>query len=589
MLFISELPVFFLVAPTNYPGIVISFLFLIACSILARKYGLNKKHKSDKKELFFSVAFALLAGIMFVQKWAPSSKAAAVSSAIGLPAKTFLTIAGVLLSAASIYGLLNIIAILKELDSRMSQRENDISDRKFYQWFGIILAFCTVVYCTLLGGRYVWADEAYSFAMIEHSFPEIWKITAADVHPPLYYFILKILTKPFHYSLLSAKIVSVIPYLFILAFGGIQFKKLFGKKTGLFFMVLFFFFPFSIEYVIEVRMYSLAAAFVFGNAVYAYRCYREEKKSNWIFFSILGVCSAYTHYYALISTGIVYGILLIALIIKKREKLLPWCLASLLTVLLYIPWLKCFIEQLVYKVNNEYWISRITLRSIDYYFRSIFASSALFALAYLLSMIGVVKRKVTSDTILCVCMLAIPFGTIAVGVLASVAVRPVFVIRYVAPSIPLLLAYLALSASRNGHGWVRVYALSISIVIGIIGYTSFFQSEYAITENALDKSFVTQCSDAECFVITSKNAQVRGVLSYYDPNTPIYSGEYWPASPYPNLYPIGEFDAGSHDTVVLLTDNGKEPPTEYLNEYHCDYINQIDECGYIVNAYWLTK
>lgn len=83
-------------------------------------------------------------------------------------------------------------------------------------------------------------DEAFSFALVRHSFSEIWTITAADVHPPLYYWYLKVLTAPFHYSMRAAQIASVLPYLFILVFGGMQFRKYFTDRTAVLFMVMFF-------------------------------------------------------------------------------------------------------------------------------------------------------------------------------------------------------------------------------------------------------------------------------------------------------------------------------------------------------------
>jgi len=595
VLILSELPVFVLVAPANYIGITSTLLAILVGCILSQKYHLYEKNPLEKRTLLPAIAIAVLMGISFINTWMPSSKVATIAGIVNLSAKTFLFIIGSLLTVASVWGVLNIITILKEIVARFSKNNTEVSDRSFYKWYTIILVLCTVLYGALLGGRYVWVDEAYTFAMVQHSYAEIWSITAADVHPPLYYFVLKFLTKPFEYSLISAKIVSILPYLFILSFGGIQFKNLFGKKNALLFMALFFLSPFSMGYAVEVRMYSFAAAFVFGNAVYAYRCYYEEKKSNWIIFAILGVCSAYTHYFALVSTGIVYGILLVLLLLKKRKKILPWCLSSLLTIILYLPWMKCFVEQLVYKVNNEYWISKITVRTLVGYVFSIFGSHTsatvafLVALAYLLALVECFKSKNHAKIILSVCMIAVPVGTIAIGVLASVLVRPVFVIRYVVPAIPILVAFLIISTSRNNKS-VRLYAIAVSVLAGIIGYTSIIQSEYSITENALDSTFIDQHSTAQCFVVTTETSHICGVLSYYEPTVPIYSGDsYWAASPYPNIYPVGEFDVSEYTDVVLLIDVGESPESKYQSNYHCEFIGKINECGNLADVYWLTK
>ena len=37
----------------------------------------------------------------------------------------------------------------------------------------------------------IWVDEAFSLRMIQHPYRRIIQLTAQDVHPPLYYIILK--------------------------------------------------------------------------------------------------------------------------------------------------------------------------------------------------------------------------------------------------------------------------------------------------------------------------------------------------------------------------------------------------------------
>ena len=39
----------------------------------------------------------------------------------------------------------------------------------------------------------IWFDESYSVAIANHSFSEIWTIGSHDVHPILYYWMLKII------------------------------------------------------------------------------------------------------------------------------------------------------------------------------------------------------------------------------------------------------------------------------------------------------------------------------------------------------------------------------------------------------------
>ena len=100
-------------------------------------------------------------------------------------------------------------------------------------------------------------------------------------------------------------------------------------------------------------MYSLSALFVFCNAVFAYKAYVFNGKKDWVLYTFFGLASAYTHYFALVSVGIIYGMLFFAILIKKRELIKPWVITAIMTVILYIPWLRLFIIQLKYKMDNE--------------------------------------------------------------------------------------------------------------------------------------------------------------------------------------------------------------------------------------------
>lgn len=55
----------------------------------------------------------------------------------------------------------------------------------------------------------VWFDEAYSTFMARQSYWGIIEQNLTDVHPPLYYFVLKLVTSVFGYNLLVMKLVSV--------------------------------------------------------------------------------------------------------------------------------------------------------------------------------------------------------------------------------------------------------------------------------------------------------------------------------------------------------------------------------------------
>ena len=77
----------------------------------------------------------------------------------------------------------------------------------------------------------IWYDESYTVAMVRHSFVEIWQIGSNDVHPVLYYFILKFVNLLFGTNILLYRLFSVIPVVILRYFGIYTYKKGFWRKN----------------------------------------------------------------------------------------------------------------------------------------------------------------------------------------------------------------------------------------------------------------------------------------------------------------------------------------------------------------------
>lgn len=467
----------------------------------------------------------------------------------------------------------------------------------FKKLYWALLLLAAVVYGILALDHSIWADEAYTFAMLHHSFPEIWRITAADVHPPLYYFLLKLLTMPFGYHMLPVRLFSAAQYLLLLAVGGWQIKQLFGEKTAILFMSLFFLFPFGQTYAAEARMYSLAALFVFLNALFAYRCRISGGWKNWAGFAVFGVCAAYTHYFALVSAGLVYGLLLISILVRDRKKWKPWLWASLATAAAYIPWLGSFLSQLAYKVSNEYWIEPIGVGTLVSYIRDLFGANGmatyfLFAGAiYLAALIFLLSRKERQGKAVALCALAVPVGTAAVGLLASVLVRPVFIVRYLAPSAPLLVFFLAYTLSQVDNKQIVSAAMAVLIIGGVSGIASAVTEMSAPSDGELNAAFTQRYVQADGYVVCGENSlHISQVLSYYEPVTPIYVPDALGAdNPYPNKEELDRFQWQEHSVVVMLADPWQTPDAVLPQGFTAEYQGEVTQDYNIVDVWLLTR
>ena len=208
----------------------------------------------------------------------------------------------------------------------------------------------------------LWFDESYSVGMANKSFIDIWQIGSNDVHPILYYWILHLIYIIFGSNIYLYRIASMIPIAILGILGYTHIKKDFGEKEGILFSFFTFFLPIASVYSGEIRMNTWGMLFVTIMAIYAYRIYKKSSTKNWIIFAIFSLASAYTHYYALATAGIINLVLFIYLLknaIKQKsytKELKSFTISAIVQIILYIPWLYSLLNQIT-GVSKGYWIS----------------------------------------------------------------------------------------------------------------------------------------------------------------------------------------------------------------------------------------
>lgn len=210
----------------------------------------------------------------------------------------------------------------------------------------------------------IWFDESYSVGMSQRTFREIWMFGGHDVHPVLYYWLLKILSSIvgfFGISSITGKILtfrffSMIPIIILGILGFTHIRKDFGEKTGLIFSFLVFFLPELAIYANEIRMYSWGILSVSILAIYAYRLTKNSNTKNWVIFFLASIFSIFIHYYGLMAAGLINVFLLIYLIKeKKKTDIIKIISLGIVQLLAYIPWLMYFISQLN-SISHGFWI-----------------------------------------------------------------------------------------------------------------------------------------------------------------------------------------------------------------------------------------
>lgn len=452
--------------------------------------------------------------------------------------------------------------------------------KRYNLMFFLLTAVFAAAFCALMFNNNVWYDEAYTLAMIEHGFKDIAKITAADVHPPLYYWMLKLFMLPFGKSLIAAKVFSIIPILLTMLLGYVKIGSAADKKTGLLFALFFGAMPVFTMYSVQVRMYSWCGFFVFGCGVWAYFANRDNKLFHWILFWLFGVAAAYTHYFALVSAGVIYAMLLVASIKKKRFG--KWLVFSLLTVMAYSPWLMSFISQLADKVENEYWIAPITLETVGGYFKTwykcgddmwriyLIGSAAVYTVAAA-GLLFTKKKGIKTGVLLGVLVFVL---TNLTGIAASLAVRPVYIERYAIGALPFLALFAA-----AGIGCIDKKGISLVTVLFYlagfgVNYPYDYRFEYGETDAQTGEYINNGGFDA---LICCVDSQLYGVLAYYAPKLNVYRPKTSQGSPFDNIHELSELDVSSCHRAALFIPDGAEVPQEIIKDfnsaqYDCDVV-----------------
>ncbi|TES96047.1 hypothetical protein E3J85_01430 [Patescibacteria group bacterium] len=220
----------------------------------------------------------------------------------------------------------------------------------------------------------LWYDEAFSAVMVRNPLPEIIEKGVHDVHPPFYYFLLKLWTLILGESELALRGFSALFGMLLIIAVYFLVKNLFNRKVALISSFLITIAPFFIQYSQEVRMYTLGAFLAVMSTFYLWKAlHNNQARLNlyyWIGYVVFTILAIYTHYF-LIFTVIaqIAGVLLGLIVLPKKERtnlLKKWWhfgLSILFTAVFYLPWLPILLKQ-SNQVREDFWIPVISLFSV---------------------------------------------------------------------------------------------------------------------------------------------------------------------------------------------------------------------------------
>lgn len=316
-----------------------------------------------------------------------------------------------------------------------------------------VFAVALAVYAArFLGNQNFWLDEYYSIHLVDFAWGEIAEFASWDVHPPLYYYILKAFRSALGPAPIVYRIASYAAYLLTLGMALVLFRPAFGRLAAFLFLCLAGANVTMLRYCTEVRMYGWALFFVLLCAFAGYKLLAvpTPRRRWWAVWTAAGLAAAYTHYFALLAVGGLYLTFLIATLRTRRALLRGWGIATAVSVACYLPWVCLTAVHLTQQVST-FWLQQPppVQETVELIAGGRLSSWVVLALAAAACLYAVwrpqrpcgAKRWLIASGLLVAVLLPLA------GYVASELVRPMYLARYFLPAAGLLWLVMAVAVA----------------------------------------------------------------------------------------------------------------------------------------------
>jgi mannosyltransferase len=218
-----------------------------------------------------------------------------------------------------------------------------------------ILVLALVIRLAGIASRPIWYDESFSILISEQGPSAILSGTlatdvdssAAEEHPPAYYFMLWGWMQVFGNSLVAVRMFSIIFSLGIIFCVYLIANHLFNQQTAFTAALLTAILPFQVHYGQEIRMYVFMTFWLLL-ATCAFL------KRQWILFAIAAALAQYTHNLA---AFYLIPLAFTSVFQKDWKTLRSLTLAGFAAIIIYSPWLIHLPAQ-ISKVTSSFWIEK---------------------------------------------------------------------------------------------------------------------------------------------------------------------------------------------------------------------------------------
>lgn len=364
-------------------------------------------------------------------------------------------------------------------------------------------------------------DEYFTLGIINLPFLNGITVMINDVHPPLYYMILKIpmmildILGIAYDTIVLSKYISILAYLIIIMVSGTKIKNEFNWVTaGFFAFFMGIMSNFFLQYL-TIRMYGWATLFILLSFLYFYDILKYSSKKSWALFTLFGLLSCYTHYFSAVTSVMVY-LLLLFFIYKDINKLKKWILSVIIVFVGYLPWLTIFLNQLGNTVKS-FWIPPINFNeflncifsfaTMNSNYIIYFISSIFLILIIITFILKEMDNKCLFKYIIAGIMVFLL--TIIFGILFSVMVKPILLVRYLLPAVSVFWLSIAIYLGKIENKRLLTIFVLIIVVMGIFNfYDTLEKQNESIEDGIKDQNFLNSINNENTAIVSISPGEV---------------------------------------------------------------------------------
>ena len=358
-------------------------------------------------------------------------------------------------------------------------------------WWVPILALAMALRFYHLTSAAIWGDEGSSLLLSEYAVGDLWFHAAHDVHPPLYFFLLRGWIELFGDSIWSIRGMSAIPGVIVVGLGIWLTRQLSTRRAAVLAAVLLSLLPTAVRYSQEVRMYSLLGVWLLGATLALVYWVRQPERARYlVVYGLLMSAGFYTHYFTALCVLVHWAYL--GLLSRSGERLITrpaWWAVNVAIVLMYLPWLPNLLELVQHvdqlKVGGDIgWEDPVSLLSVpSMVWQFVMQDEGLdfwplvfWVFPLLLIAVVVITAWRDQERYQSASLLTLFFLLPLLLVYAVSFISPVFIERYLtvyALALPILLA-LAIERLPARLSWLGAAFFVLFVCVELVGLKNNF-------------------------------------------------------------------------------------------------------------------